>query len=162
MALIIKPRSNRQGLVDTTSDLANTNGRDNYSVLVKGVGIFEWSPTGPANGTDTFAGISGFWVKVNDGAVEVYQTATTGNVISFVLPQVYNTLASPGTGDITDNLTGAVAGVVQKIYHNKAVAPTFPAGWVRLGSETYNANNNNIIFAEWVSGTRVEYWIVRL
>lgn len=92
----------------------------------------------------------------------IYTTSATGNVISFSIPQVYNSLASPGNGDITDSLTGARTGVVQKIYHNKAVAPTFPAGWVRLGSETYNANNNNIIFAEWVSGTRVEYWIVRL
>ena len=88
--------------------------------------------------------------------------ATTGNAISFTTPQVYNSLASPGTGDITENLTGARIGVVQKIYHNKLVAPTFPAGWVRLGSTTYNAGNNNIIYAEWVSGTRVEYWIVRL
>ena len=89
-------------------------------------------------------------------------SSTSGSVISFTTPQVYNSLASPSSSDITDDLTGARIGVIQKIYHNKLVAPTFPAGWVRLGSTTYNAGNNNIIYAEWVSGTRVEYWIVRL
>lgn len=89
-------------------------------------------------------------------------SSTSGSVISFTTPQIYNSVASPGSSDITDDLTGARIGVIQKIYHNKLVAPTFPAGWVRLGSTTYNAGNNNIIFAEWISGTRVEYWIVRL
>jgi len=89
-------------------------------------------------------------------------TSSSGSVISFTTPQIYGSIASPSNGDITDDLTGARIGVIQKIYHNKLVAPTFPAGWVRLGSVTYNAGNNNIIYAEWVSGTRVEYWIVRL
>ena len=87
--------------------------------------------------------------------------ATTGAVISFATPQIYNTFSSPTTSDITDSLGTAKIGVVQKIYSNKAVAPTFPLGWVRLGSNTYTVSVLNIIYAEWVSGSRVEYWIVK-
>lgn len=86
-------------------------------------------------------------------------TATTGTTISFARPQIWNSPSSPATGNITDSLTGAVIGTVQKIYHNSGTAPTFPAGWVLL-SGTYTTSTLNIIYAEWVSGTRVEYWII--
>ena len=84
----------------------------------------------------------------------------TGNSIAFDTNAVYNEVV-PATGNITDDLTNARIGIVQKIYHNDSVAPTFPAGWVKLGSGTYTPSTLNIIFAEWVSGTKVEYWIVQ-
>jgi hypothetical protein len=87
--------------------------------------------------------------------------ADTGSVISFTYEVVWNSPSSPSTANITDNLTGAKIGLVQKIYHNKAVAPTVPAGWVLIGTGTYTTSTLNIIFAEWVSGTRVEYWITK-
>ena len=87
--------------------------------------------------------------------------ATTGSVISFVVPVIWNTPASPSTDDLTDDLSGAKIGYIQKIYHNKAVAPTVPVGWVLIGTGTYTTSTLNIIFAEWVSGTRVEYWITK-
>jgi hypothetical protein len=90
-----------------------------------------------------------------------YTTATTGSVISFVVPQIYNSVASPSSSNITDSLTSAKIGLVQKIYHNHTVAPTFPAGWVKMGTATYTTSTLNVIFAEWVSGTRVEYWITK-
>ena len=90
-----------------------------------------------------------------------YTTATTGSVISFIVPQVYNSVASPSSSNITDSLTSAKIGIVQKIYHNHTVAPTFPAGWVKMGTATYTTSTLNVIFAEWVSGTRVEYWITK-
>ena len=88
-------------------------------------------------------------------------TATTGSVISFVTPQVYNTFDTPSSSNITDSLTSAKIGIVQKIYHNHTVAPTFPAGWVKMGTATYTTSTLNVIFAEWVSSTRVEYWITK-
>ena len=84
-----------------------------------------------------------------------------GSVISFATPQVYNTPASPSSSNLTNSLTGATIGIVQKIYSNKAVAPTVPAGWVLIGTGTYTTSTLNIIFAEWVSSTRVEYWITK-
>ena len=90
-----------------------------------------------------------------------YTTETTASVISFVVPQVYNTVAGPSTSNIIDSLTNAKIGIVQKIYHNHTVAPTFPAGWVKMGTGTYTTSTLNVIFAEWVSSTRVEYWITK-
>jgi hypothetical protein len=86
-------------------------------------------------------------------------TATTGSEILFVTPQIYNSPASPSTANITNDLTGARIGVIQKIYHNHSVAPTVPGGWVLIGG-TYTVSVLNIIYAEWVSGSRVEYWVV--
>lgn len=93
--------------------------------------------------------------------LQPYTTATTGSVISFIVPQVYNSVASPSTSNITDSLTSAKIGIVQKIYHNHTVAPTFPAGWVKMGTANYTTSTLNVIFAEWVSSTRVEYWITK-
>lgn len=81
------------------------------------------------------------------------------NVFFFVSPTDYGTVASPRTGNITDDLTGAANNITQKMYHNDSVEPSVPAGWVSLGG-SYVVGTLNIIYAEWISGTRVEYWIV--
>jgi hypothetical protein len=88
-------------------------------------------------------------------------TADTGSIISFDSPKIWNSPSSPSTGNLTDQLTLAKIGYIQKIYHNKATAPTVPAGWVLIGTGTYTTSTLNIIFAEWVSSTRVEYWITK-
>ena len=88
-------------------------------------------------------------------------TATTAANISFVVPQIYNSPASPKTGNVTNDLTGANIGIVQKIYHQQVGVPSFPVGWVLVGTGGYVGGTLNIIYAEWVSGTRVEYWIVQ-
>jgi hypothetical protein len=88
-------------------------------------------------------------------------TATTGAVISFATPQVYNSIASPSSSNITYDLTGARIGVVQKIYHNAGTAPTFPAGSVLRGTGSYVTSTLNIIYLEWSVGTTVEYWITQ-
>lgn len=85
---------------------------------------------------------------------------TTGTEISFTKTEIYNTSSAPATGNITNDLTGAQLGIVQKIYHNDGTGPTVPAGWVLIGSGTYTTSALNLIFAEWAGGTRVEYWIV--
>lgn len=88
-------------------------------------------------------------------------TSTTGTLISFAAQTIYNTPASPATGNITDDLTGAKPGIVQKIYHNNSTEPNFPAGWVKLGSGAYVTGTLNIIFCEWVGASRVEYWVTQ-
>jgi len=92
---------------------------------------------------------------------QAYTVAATGTVISFVAPQVYNTATAPATGNITNTLTNARIGVVQKIYHNHTIAPSTPAGWVLVGEGFYVPGVLNIISAEWVEGTRVEYWVTQ-
>ena len=127
---------------------------------------------------EQFIGTSGFRVLkekrsalVNSGsAVYTYAdfksgaqiaTATTGGEVSFTEKEIYNTSAAAGTGNISNDLTGAQLGIVQKIYHEEGSAPSFPAGWVLLGSGTYSTTALNVIYAEWCGGTRVEYWIVQ-
>jgi len=97
---------------------------------------------------------------IQSGAeVNVHTIPVTGSNIDFATPKIYNSPASPSSSNLTNDLTGASIGVVQKIYSNKAVEPTYPAGWVKVGTGTYTNGALNIIFVEWVSGTRCEYWI---
>ena len=68
MAVILKPRSNKQGIVDTSADLIKIEGRDNYTVLVKDLGVFEWIVSGTVDGANIFAGKVGFWSRVLQSA----------------------------------------------------------------------------------------------
>jgi hypothetical protein len=88
-----------------------------------------------------------------------YPTTTTGTSIDWVSEKIYNTAASPATGNFTSTNTGANLGVIQKIYHNSGTAPTYPANWVLVGG-AYVISSLNIIYAEYSSSTRVEYWII--
>lgn len=86
--------------------------------------------------------------------------ASTGSLIDFTLPKIFNLPTSAANDNITNDLTDAKIGIVQKIYHRYTTAPTFPAGWVLIGTGTYRTTQLNIIYAEWVTATRVEYWII--
>ena len=98
-------------------------------------------------------------IKASNNAL--YATAVTGNEISFDSKKIYNTRASAATGALTEDLTGAVLGVEQKIYHNDASAPSLPAGWVAIGSTTYTNGQLNIFLAQWVGGSVVEYLVIK-
>ena len=86
---------------------------------------------------------------------------TTGLNINYTNQKIYNTAVSPGTGNITENLLDAKLGIVQKIYHNSLIAPSTPLTWVLIGAGFYVPGTLNIIYAEWNSSTRVEYWITQ-
>ena len=86
---------------------------------------------------------------------------TSGLLIDFQIQKIFNTATTPGTGNITNDLTNAKLGIVQKIYHNSLIAPSMPAGWVLLGNGVYLPGSLNIIYAEWCGGTRVEYWVTQ-
>lgn len=96
-----------------------------------------------------------------ENACSTCPTQTTGTLIDFAAPQIFGTASAPESGDITENLVNANMGIVQKIYHTSNPAPTFPASWVLLGTTTYSAGGLNIIFCEYSSPTRVEYWITQ-
>ena len=86
---------------------------------------------------------------------------STATTISFTFPTLYHSTTSPMSANIGSSLTDAKYGVVQKIYHTHSSTPTFPAGWVRLGTTEYETNTLNVIYAEWCGGSRVEYWITQ-
>jgi hypothetical protein len=115
-----KPRSNSQGIADNTGELSQLGGRPGYTVLVKDIGIFEWSSVGPANGTDVFAGKEGFWSKVNEGAEgSQYKVYTASLVFSAgaVTATVYKNTIGDGSGDGVNDI-----------------------GWTTAAGATYNAN----------------------
>jgi hypothetical protein len=87
-------------------------------------------------------------------------TATT-TTINFTGQTIYYDAITPSTGNISEDLTGAKLGLIQKIYHNDVVEPTYPAGWVLMGDAIYFTSTLNIIYAEWAGGSRVEYWYVQ-
>lgn len=120
MAILVKPRKNVQGIVDTVADLAALIGRNNYEVLVKDYGVFEWIPSGTANSTTIFAGVSGFWSIITSSApessvaVKVYralvtQSSTTAPTATVLENSLGGTLvwARSSTGTYTATLTGA-------------------------------------------------------
>ena len=91
-----------------------------------------------------------------DGIFGRITATTTGTSVSFSAPIEYGTFTLPESGNITNDLTGAKVGYLQKIYHNKATEPTYPAAWVRI-SGTYVPSSLNVILANYCSPTRVEY-----
>lgn len=120
MAVLLKPRSNKQGLVELTSDLAAVDGRNLYTVLVKDYGTFEWNPTGTVNGVDIFAGKTGVWslvqasVPTGNIGVKVYralvtQTSTSAPTATVLENSLGGTVvwARSSTGTYTATLTGA-------------------------------------------------------
>lgn len=120
-----------------------------------------WNALG-GSAVDSVNGQTGVVVlDAADVGADAITTAATGAVISFATRQVYNSIASPSSSNLTDNLTGAQIGIVQKIYHNAGTAPTVPAGWVKRGTGSYVTSTLNIIYAEWSVGTTVEYWITQ-
>jgi hypothetical protein len=88
-------------------------------------------------------------------------TSATTTTINFTGQTIYYNSTSPATGNITQNLSSASLGLIQKIYHNDTVEPTYPVGWVLMGDAIYFTSTLNIIYAEWAGGSRVEYWYVQ-
>ncbi len=135
-----------------TNQLPDTSGT---IALTSDIPTVDATPTdGSSNAVSSNGVFDGLALKQD------FATATTGAVISFSVPQVYNSFSSPTASNITDSLGTAKIGIVQKIYSNKATEPTYPAGWVKL-SGTYTNSVTNIIYCEWCEGSRVEYWIVK-
>lgn len=79
--------------------------------------------------------------------VAIKPTATTGVAIQFDKPRTYGTIASPESGNITYNSSGAVVGMVQLLIHSLYNStPTFSAPFVLLGS--YTPSETNFIYME--------------
>jgi hypothetical protein len=153
--------TSNNGTVTSVASLSlGTSGTDVSSTVASGTTtpvITLNIPT--ASATNRGALSSTDWSTFNNKADNA--TATTGVSIAFATSQIYNSPSSPATGNITGDYTNAKIGIVQKIYHNHSVTPTVPAGWVKLGTGNYTTSTLNIIYCEWVSGTRVEYWVVK-
>lgn len=141
----------------TIGNQSGTNTGDETVTTIKsklGITTLSGSNTGDQD-------LSGYATTSSVASKANYAIGGSGSVIDFTTPTVFNSPASPSSANLTDDLTNARIGVVQKIYSNKSVEPTYPAGWVKVGTGSYTTSALNIIFVEWVSGTRCEYWITK-
>lgn len=74
-------------------------------------------------------------------------TASTGSAIAFDIPRRYGTTASPVTGNITYNSTGAVVGQVKTMIHNDSSEPTWGSEFdIISGTYTTSTNNKIMLF----------------
>ena len=84
----------------------------------------------------------------------------SGATLSFVTDRVYGTLASPITGNITADVTGAQLGVTNIIIHNSGTAPTFSSEFKKLsGSGNYVVSVVNYIYCTFITSTEIIYSI---
>ncbi len=136
---------------------------------IAGYGITDFNSLGDARWsllahTHTFASLtskpttlSGYGIT---DALPILAGSTTGVVISFLTDMVYGTIASPETGNITANVSGALLGVTNIIIHNSGTAPTFGSEFKKLsGSGNYVINVINYIFCVYINSTEIIYSI---
>jgi hypothetical protein len=158
------------------SNIANATYTDPSPVAGKGYIVFVRNGTATIGSVGYSAGNlvyrffhSGSWGTTVYGVSAPINTATANRIvpststateIDFSTIKIFGTPSAPLTANLTNSLTGALVGVIQKIYHNNATAPTVPAGWILIGG-SYATSELNIIYAEFVSGSRVEYWITQ-
>jgi hypothetical protein len=84
----------------------------------------------------------------------------TGAILSFITDRVYGTIASPITGNITADVTGAQLGVTNIIIHNSGTAPTFSSEYKKLsGSGNYIVSVVNYIYCTFITSTEIIYSI---
>jgi hypothetical protein len=84
----------------------------------------------------------------------------TGATLSFVTDRIYGTIASPVTGNITADVTGAQLGVTNIIIHNSGTAPTFSSEYKKLsGSGNYILSVVNYIYCTFITSTEIIYSI---
>jgi hypothetical protein len=124
-------------------------------------GILELREDGEFKASINSINFVGAKVSENGTVDTVQSESSTSTVVDFTTFKTFGTVASPLTGNLTNSLTGAKLNLIQKIYHDSGTAPTVPAGWVLLGTTDYATSELNIIYAEFVGGTRVEYWITQ-
>lgn len=95
------------------------------------------------------------WNSKQDAIVQ-----RTGTVIAFDKPATYGTITNPETGNLNQDLTGAIAWTIQLVIHNNTTAPTVPVGWDKSASSLdYVPNQNNFIYIQLMDGGNIQYSI---
>jgi hypothetical protein len=92
---------------------------------------------------------------------------STSSSIDFFSEKRFGTVAVPITSNVTWDegqtiglISSSRPNLIQKMYHQSATVPTFPAQFVNIGSTSYDTTKLNIMYFEWVDNNRIEYWIL--
>lgn len=95
-----------------------------------------------------------------DSKLPIETPTTTGVALTFATDRVYGSIASPETGNITADVTGAKLGVTNIIIHNSGTAPTFDSKFKKLsGSGSYVISVVNYIYCTYINATEIIYSI---
>lgn len=93
-----------------------------------------------------------------DAKADIVKAARTGTAIAFDKEATYGSYASPETGNITVNATGAVDEICQKLYHQNASEPTYPASFVKIVG-VYDPSKVNIYLIVRINSSLYHYLI---
>ena len=90
---------------------------------------------------------------VDDGLItrlqNLFYLSGTGTSLAFQYPQVYGSVSSPESGDITFDLTNAALGCVVQVIHQSGSTPSFPAAAKQInGSSPYVADGSTLNYIE--------------
>jgi hypothetical protein len=120
-----------------------------------------FTPENVANKATTFGTINDTLYPSTKAVNDRYECEQrTGTSIAFDRPANYGTIASPETGNITGDYTGARIGIVQLIIHNHSSVPTIPATWEKANtSGNYTTGVVNYIAVFWLSSDIAVYTI---
>lgn len=88
---------------------------------------------------------SAIQTQLNARAI-ITPTTSTGTAVAFDTNRSYCTSASPCTGNITFNSSGAVVGQMATMIHNDSGAPTFGSEFIILSGEYVTSEDNYIMF----------------
>lgn len=143
-----------QVIRDETVELANTKTRV-YNILKN---IIDSKPN---NDVGLIESVTGTGVDNTDPLNPVIGLAnglpvvdTTGVAISFAVPQIYGSVGTPETGNITIVTTGLVKGMTQLLIHNNGTEPTYGAE-IQIISGAYVTGVDNYIMLLAVSTTLI-------
>lgn len=144
--------------------VANITERDAISSLRRELGMFVYVIEEDTYYTLKTGLNNSDWEELYFGENVYTGNADTEDIV-FDKRVIYNTATNPATGT-TINADLAITpklGKVQKIYHNHPTnEPAYlGATWVPIGDGIYMSNQLNIIYCEWASDNRIEYWITQ-
>lgn len=126
-----------------------------------------WTSSNPTllsgeQGLETDTGLTkmGTGAAWNSTDYENVVLQTTGTDLTFSRDRNYGTVASPETGNITADVTGARLGVTNVIIHNHSSEPTFDSKFKKLsGSGDYSTGEINYIMCQYINSTEIVYTI---
>lgn len=151
---------------DTVRALIDTPGNTqaNWAILQNNIG---YVPENAANKATGFGTLNNTLYPTTQATSDriaaqaprgLARVGTTGTVISFAIPQIYGSVATPETGNITYSTTGLVLGMDQILIHNNSSTPTFPAEFIIIWGG-YVANVQNTIRMEAIESNYIEVTI---
>jgi len=139
----------------------------NWAIQQNNIG---YTAENSANKTDTMAGntssstkylsTKGTYDYTNETFLPIQVAQTTGVSVTFTTDRIYGSIATPETGNITANVTGAKLGVTNIIIHNNGTTPTFGSEFKKLsGSGDYVISVVNYIYCTYITSTEIIYSI---